>query len=468
MTELHDIPHDIYNQGNILVDEVINGNQEIITHKIVNPQDINLNDLNFQIKEAVYEPDNYLSQMFHKNFSVNLLILLSVIVLIMLEFIYRRSLFKYSLTYEQNLQSSLSKDEIEFYKFVSILGGGVFIGFGLFFVFCCFPLVKTVILCVCLIFTVYFHDILKLVHGDPRPFWINTVLFKGECETSYGNPSGHSLIGFFFYLSLAYLICTLDSFKFNLAFKIIAYLVAIFISSLTAFSRLALGLHSLDQVLYGSVLGIWLFVVFAYVFKVYDMPLSYYLKFFKDKQYFYFFLLTLLILFIIPIVLYYLIDTEEDYTKYDLVMKKKCKGTEDYKLYSNNCMAESLIILLIVGIFLGQYMFWHLIYKNSNAHTNNLDYLLTLEESVNHWNVYYKQVYASLGNIIKTLGLVVLCLLPGIFYFIIPGEKYSLRNIFIFKIGLPLILIGFLTFGPCLYALINILKEKQTDVTNYV
>jgi hypothetical protein len=131
-------------------------------------------------------------------------------------------------------------------------------------------------------------------------------------------------------------------------------------------------------------------------------------------------------------------------------------------------MAESLIILLIVGIFLGQYMFWHLIYKNSNAHTNNLDYLLTLEESVNHWNVYYKQVYSSLGNIIKTLGLVVLCLLPGIFYFIIPGEKYSLRNIFIFKIGLPFILIGFLTFGPCLYALINILKEKQTDVTNYV
>ena len=303
MTELVDFPPDTYNQNNILVDEEIH-NPEIITHEIVSPQDINLNDLNLVIKETGNDPNNYLWQMLHKNLSVNLIIILSIVVLIILEFIYRRSLFKYSLTYEQELQESLSKDAIELNKFISLLGNGVLIGLGLLYVTCYFPLSKTVVLTICLLFAVYLHDLLKLAYGDPRPFWINTILFKGNCETSYGNPSGHCLISFFFLLSLSYHICMLDKVKNNFTYKFFIYLTAIVLSCLIAFSRLVLGVHSIDQVLFGSALGIWLFAVFAYVFKAYDMPLSYYLRFFKDNKYFYFFLFTLFVLFLAHIILF--------------------------------------------------------------------------------------------------------------------------------------------------------------------
>ena len=466
MRELENFPQENYNPNNILVDEEIH-NPEIITHEIINPQDINLHDLNVEVKETGGDPNNYLWQMFHKNLSVNLIILLSIIVLIVLEFIYRRSLFKYSLTYEQNLQESLSKDAIELYKFISLLGNGVLIGLGLLFVFFNFPLVKTVVLCICLLFAIYLYDLLKLAFSDPRPFWINTALFQGSCETSYGNPSGHSLISFFFFLSLGYHICMLDKFKDNFTYKFFVYSGAVAISSLIAFSRLALGVHSLDQVFFGSAVGIWLFAVFAYVFKAYDMPLSYYLRFFKDNKYFYFFLFTLLVLFVVPIILYNYTNAEDDVKNYGLFMKKKCKDKDEFQFYNHNSMAESLVILLILGIFLGQYLFWYLIYKDTNASTKDMSYVLTLEETINHWNNYYKEIFKSFENIVKTCGLILLCLSPGIFYYLTPGENNSLKNVFIFKFGLPLFLVGFLAFGPCLYGLINILKKKPDNMTIY-
>ena len=465
MRELENIPKDNNKRSNILVDDDENEKkiQENISQNAINPTDITLNIKN---KDEQILQNDYLSQMFHKNFSVNIIILISLIVLIMLEFIYRRPLFTYSLTFEQNLQNSLPKNGIEFYKLISLLGNGILIGFGLFFVLCYYSLIKTILLCMGLIFVVYLHDIMKLLYGDPRPFWINSILFKGKCETSYGNPSGHSMISFFFFLSLSYYICMLEKFKNNYTYKTITYLVGIFIAGLIAYSRLALGVHALDQVLYGSAIGIWVFAIFAFVFRIYDMPLAYYLRFFKDRKYFNIFLLFLSFLFILPIIIYFLVDVDTDFKKYELVMNKKCPGVEKYKFYSHSCLAESLIILFMLGIYLGQYLFWYLIYRN-DSRANDSNYLLALEESVNHWNKYFREMFGSLGNLIKVLGLIVLTLLPGLLYFIVPGEDNSLKNIFIFKIGLPLFFIGFLAFGPCFYGLIHILKQRRGSFEKY-
>lgn len=462
MREMENIPRDNNKNSNILVDDdEVEKNKNIennTSHNDIIPQDA---VLNIHLKENQYEQTNYLSQMFHKNFSYNIIILLSLIFLIMIEFIYRRPLFTYSLTYEQNLQNSLTKNAFEFYKLISFLGNGFLIGLGLFFVLCYYSLLKTISLCIGTIFIVYLHDVMKLLYGDPRPFWLNSILFQGSCETSYGNPSGHSLTSFFFLLSLSYYICMLDNFKNNKTYKIIVYCIGIFLSGLIAFSRLALGVHSIDQVLYGSGIGIWLFFIFAYVFKVYDMPLSYYLRFYKEKKYSNFIMIFLTLLFILPIVLYYLIDVDSDFKKYEMVMKKKCPGKAIHKFYSHNCMAQSLVILLICGIYFGQYIFWYLIYKNNNSRNDN-SYIVSLEESINHWNYNYKEILSSIGNIIKVAGLILIILLPGALYFIIPNDS-SLKNIFIFKIGLPLFLIGFLSFGPCLYSLMHILKEKRRN-----
>ena len=157
----------------------------------------------------------------------------------MLEYIYNQPLFTYSLTYEQNLQNSLSDTSFQIFKILSFLGNGPLIGLSLFFILCYFPLVQTIMICFGIIFMAYIQDILKLFYADPRPFWINTILFQGKCETSYGNPSGHILTSFYFILSFCYYINKIEKIKSNKTMKIIVYLLGFIIASLTAFSRLA-------------------------------------------------------------------------------------------------------------------------------------------------------------------------------------------------------------------------------------
>ena len=469
MTEMEDMPRDNYKNKNILVDEEepqdTNNNGIFQNNQIGNKQ---TNDvaLNVQTK-SVFPQDNqnYFIVSFRQNFIPNIVLLSGLLILIITEIIYKDALFKYSLTYEQNLQESLSKGALKFFKIISLTGDGLFIGFGLFFIFCYFSLIKTILITVGLIFMIYLHDLLKLIYSDPRPFWLNTVLFQGKCETSYGNPSGHSLLSFFFYLSFSYYICQIDKIKSNYIYKISIYCLALFLAALTAFSRLALGVHSVDQVLYGSLLGIFSFLIFAFMFKVYDMPLKHYLKFFKEKNYINGFALTNILLIIFPFILYALIDVQKDQKKYEMVMNKKCPDIEEYKLYSHNCLCESLIILLVSGIYCGQFLFWYLVSKKKNQlyedniNINKNENTLVLEESINHWNIRLINAIKNINIALKIFWIGVIILIPGIFYLIIPGDNNSLGNIFAFKIGLPLFFIGFLGFGPCLYGIIHVLKE---------
>ena len=479
MRELENIPQDSYNKKKILVEEDIK-NPEIINSEVINPQDINLN---IEIRENKNVSNNYFWQMLHKNIPVNITILFSLIVLIILEFIFRPLLFTYSCKYIKSLQDSFPNYTYKFCHFMSFLGRGGLSGLCLLFVFCYFPLNKAIILLICFILVFCLHNLLKLIYRDPRPFWINTNLYKGSCETSYGNPSGHCINSIFFFLSFSYYICMLDKIKNKLIYKVIIYFISIFISVLIAFSRLVLGVHTLDQVFYGITIGIWLFLISTYVFKVYDISLSYYLKFYKDKKYILFFLLILIVIFIVPIILCYTIDVDDDlkrfaelkkfkYDKYDEENIKKRNSEEfkfyshycmeqksEFKFYSHNGMIESFIIFLILGVFLGQYLFWHRVYRNYNQNTQGINFELSIDEKINHWNNYYKEIFSSFTNIIILLCLLIICiLLPGLFLFI-PRENNSLRNILIFRYALPLFLFGFLFHGPFLYGLLYIIKK---------
>ena len=460
MREMENIPQDSQRQNNILVDEDDidnNKNQENIYDNMINPKDINLN---IQIKENPIYLNDYLLEMLHKNFLINIIILSSLIFLIILDLIYRNSLFTYSLTYEQNLQNSFSKNTILFYKFISDILGYLIMALGFIFVFCYFPLNKSIVFIIGFIFGDYVEDLFKLIFSDPRPFWLNSILSQGSCEGSYGNPSGHSIKAFLFSLSLCYYTCMLQKIKNNFKYKIIIYIIGFFGAALVAFSRIALGVHSIDQVLFGSLIGVWIFTVFSYVFKIYDMPLSYYLKFFREKKYINYFIIILSVLFILPIIIYLLIDVESDFKKYDLVMSRKCPTKKKYTFYSHKNMAGSLVILFIFGIYLGQFLFWYIVKTNNSPTDDNL----IIEESINNWNNFLKEIISSIGNITKILGLIGIAVSPLLLAKFISG-KSSLSCIFLFKFSIPFILIGFLAFGPCLYGFIYVLKEKRGSFT---
>ena len=200
------------------------------------------------------------------------------------------------------------------------------------------------------------------------------------------------------------------------------------------------------------------------------MPISCYLNFYRFFSYIIPIIFLFMILFPIPIIYYRPINVQSHFEKYELLMTKKCPHKLEYEFYSHVCMAGSLIIYLGVGIYLGQCLFWCLINRKKNIPNETIDNiennnynLFSVEESINNWNKYIKDIYNNNYNLLRVIGLVILCLSPGILYFVIPAENNTMKNIFIYKIGLPLFLIGFLTFGPCFFAFMIILKKQKEN-----
>lgn len=109
------------------------------------------------------------------------------------------------------------------------------------------------------IFVAYF----KLAMANPRPYMIDASIQPLKCSTSFGCPSGHATAA-----SFSSVVVFLDVFHgethglvkqryFNWPTYIVALLAAIFWMVSIPYSRLVLGVHSPNQVLFGSSLGIW-------------------------------------------------------------------------------------------------------------------------------------------------------------------------------------------------------------------
>ena len=46
---------------------------------------------------------------------------------------------------------------------------------------------------------------LKLLYADPRPYMTYEDILALDCDIEYGNPSGHSFVNCFYFLTLPWL-----------------------------------------------------------------------------------------------------------------------------------------------------------------------------------------------------------------------------------------------------------------------
>jgi membrane-associated phospholipid phosphatase len=122
----------------------------------------------------------------------------------------------------------------------------------------------------CLLFSTYFNGLFKELIEDPRPpvnYDSNHPDFDtdfGAVEVSYGFPSGHSQTAVSFWGYLGY---EFDEPKYELKnYKIpivpVALSIVIF---LVAISRIILGVHDLEDIIGGLLIGIGLLLAFIYV-----------------------------------------------------------------------------------------------------------------------------------------------------------------------------------------------------------
>ena len=394
---------------------------------------------------------------------------------------YRDPLFDLSLDFEEDWQEKSSKETIDFFKIITKFGGEYSIPIPILYIFCFFSLIESSIYISGLIFVLHFHSMMKIWYGGIRPFWKDQDLFQDICDGGFGNPSGHSITSTYLYLMLfIYLSQTKLLYKRYIIQTLLFLLLFVWII-LIILSRLIIGIHSINQVLYGFTLGLIVVILITVVFKLHQMPVIYYKKLFKKKIYIIIIFSLMMFLLIISIISYFVFDNSSKVKKYEKVLNEKCKDLPEYRKFNLDGLFGSFIILGLLGMYSGQIFFWHLIdnnyknkYKKKKINISNFDHNNSsvneeiiedtneeeenhnvieddndnenntkIDELINNWNENRVLLFSSCGRIIKIIFIIILCFIPILLFMLFP-QNTNMVVVFIFKFGIPFFSFTFL------------------------
>ena len=135
-------------------------------------------------------------------------------------------------------------------------------------------------------FSVYLTSVLKSAYGEGRPFWESGDITPADCVLDLGNPSGHCLTASFILLTLYLnqyyevgrrqvfrtIFCTGYIVKMGLTALLLSFLIMLM------FSRVYLGEHSINQVIFGTSIGVVLSVSMHYSLKPFLKRMPAYLR----------------------------------------------------------------------------------------------------------------------------------------------------------------------------------------------
>jgi membrane-associated phospholipid phosphatase len=377
-----------------------------------------------------------------KNFLIKLISVISYFIIVIgTENIYKNSLFKTSQEIQINLSKSFEGELLKstlfsFNKFITSLGTMPFFIAIFFFIFLFFPLNRPYLFMSNLFHSYFWVNLLKIIYGDPRPYWTDSSI-EHTCNGGFGNPSGHAFCSTSVFLTTALIITQYKYFNNRFFLKLFIYFIFISIIILIIISRLILGAHSINQLIYGTLLGFGCYYIHCHLFCLNKIrPISFFLLF-KKWNLNIIFITKYFLMFTILIIIY--LSTKK---KYDIERKdydpivQDCKKSE-YRLYSEDGLFNALALTSLIGMHLGLIYFTNYIYKEKNNYTNK-------EIDIYNWSFDHSRKITLIYKII----LLIIGALPLLLYFWIPSDT-NIIVIFIFKVSIPFFTATFLIFGPC-------------------
>ena len=375
-----------------------------------------------------------------------ILIIIYFIFIIGLEFFYRDYLFEKSIILQENIQRNKNNEPIlKISKIISFLGGEVSAVLFMFLIFLFMPLNYSFLILQSIIYSAYFTNLMKMIYQSDRPNWRSKYLTY-YCNYEYGNPSGHSFNSINMFLCLAHIF--VKYFKIKNVLKICIFLLSIFISLLIMLTRFILAAHSINQVLYGALLGFGVYIILIHIIKYHEYSsIQFYqhIKKKKIKKIYYIFHIFLLILSIFI----YLFTKNKDHSDINKTIFNgiRCKIKPEYKKYKNGGLFQSLAIMAILGAQFGFDILFILLKINN--------YMINY--SIIEWNKNNKIKYGFFRLIVISISSI------GIFfYYIVPGN-IILFFAFLFKSALPIFLGMFGIYSLGIYLCIK-LKIANKDI----
>ena len=396
--------------------------------------DIKLNMNNIEENNNLQNINN-LSNFFTLRNKI-IIIIIYFIIVISIEFAYRNPLFDKSVEIESDIQTSIKNSSNEklfkkFWKFISTLGTASITISTFIIIFITYPLNYSFLYLHSLIYSSFLTNFLKIIYSNSRPYWIKPEEIYIACNGGYGNPSGHSDTSVCLYLSLVHILTDFEFFyksKKGFIYKIILYVFFIIIILLIMISRILLGAHSINQVIYGGMLGLGLYYFIFFILKYHTYTNKQFFNMILKKSTLLIYIILHSSLIIIDIIIYTFRKDNKlaDFVRRNIFNGIRCKKKDEYHLFKHDGFFQSLALFAVLGAYLGLFSIFHFIKKNKKY---NCFYVVVWNQTI--WNKILLRIPFCL---ISSFGI--------IFYYIIPGDL-DLEILFIFKASIPFLLAGY-------------------------
>ena len=412
-------------------DEVIMGEKNSnFFPKIIKPSTI-LDDSkkNNIITEPTEFKNTIQKQMFNNrlSFKISKIKIISIIIyfiiIILIELLYRDYLFNKSI----KLQESIHLNPKYFFilkmsKIISLFGAEFAAVFFTMLIFLFMPLNYSFLILQCIIYSAYFTNTLKMIYQSDRPNWKSKYLTY-SCDNGFGNPSGHAFTSVNLYLCLVHIF--LKYFKIRGILRILIFILGILISLLIILSRVILAAHSINQILYGTCLGIGVYFILIHIIGYHNYSSIEFYQHIKKKRVKKIYYIINIFLLILTVFIYlFTKDKDTSEIEKNIFNGKRCPLKPEYKKFKNDGLFQALSITALLGAQLGIDMLFILLKSNN--------YMINY--SLIEWNKYKKFKFGFLRFVvilISSFGIV--------FYFTFPDE-INLFFIFVFKSGLAFFL----------------------------
>ena len=382
-------------------------------------------------------------------YKIKLIIFIIYILLsLIFEQYYRKPLFQISLNFQKKINPKFTESSIKIFKLLSKFGTQNALIPLLIIILILFPLNISYTFCSIIILSSYYDNILKILYGSPRPFWIYPSI-KKTCDGGYGNPSGHSFSSFSVYLSLWNIITDLSYFNMRSYLKIFLLFVFILFSFLICLSRIFLSIHSFNQILFGIILGIGVYFYYFHIFELHKFSGKEFFQYINGTYENIIHTLKFIIYFIILLFLY--LFKENNWKEYYNIINKECSHLYEYRKFNNDGFFIGSVLFLLIGAHYGLYFLF----------TKSQIQRPFKEEQINKWSQYQNK-----KNLILKILLFFPHSIPMIIYLLIPNNA-PLYIIFPIKVIIPYIITGFCFFGIYINNCIKLKLANQNIYYNY-
>ena len=349
-----------------------------------------------------------------------IIITIYFILIIATEPFYREYLFQLSIPFEEHIQSTYSPSTITFYKIYTNIGSSKFMLPIIFIIFISFPLTTSFSLLSTIIYASYTTNTMKILYHNPRPIW-QSLNIKHACNNGFGNPSGHSCTSAAFYLSIAYILSNcafIKKQKNKTTITLIVYIACTLITLLIMYSRLVLGAHSINQVIYGCSLGIGIYYLIFHVIAYANTASDMFYKWFSNVRFVIAFVVVHVGLLLVALLRYVTFPQIDDIKQYEEHLQLHgCTAKALVNKYQHDGFNQSISIVVIIAAVIAMKVVFDVV---ESKYTNKGEYIV-------EWNYHNK-------NILKRICIIALSSVMFILNVLIPSD-INVIVVLIFKTG---------------------------------